>query len=106
MLSSLYRYGNIAYIGGAFEGALHNTLEAAVWNLPVLFGDHKSNKKFNEVNDLENLNYGFSINTSKEFEKEINKLLKDKIKYYTKKYIIKNTGATKKIYKSIKKFLK
>ena len=49
MLSSIYRYGNIAYIGGGFEGTLHNSLEAAIWDLPILYGKHKNNKKFYEI---------------------------------------------------------
>ena len=44
MLSSIYKYGKIAFIGGGFRGAIHNTLEAAVWNLPVIYGNHKNNK--------------------------------------------------------------
>ena len=35
---------NIAYIGGGFEGTLHNSLEAAIWDLPILYGNHKNNQ--------------------------------------------------------------
>ena len=38
LLSSIYRYGQIAYIGGGFGAGIHNTLEAAVYGMPVLFG--------------------------------------------------------------------
>ena len=106
MLSSIYKYGDIAYIGGAFEGALHNTLEAAVFDLPIIYGEHTNNKKFNEVKDLEKLNLSFSINSSKEFEKKIYKLLNNNKEYGTRNYILNNIGATSKIYKSMNKYLK
>lgn len=106
MLSSIYRYGDIAYIGGAFEGALHNTLEAAVFDLPIIYGEHTNNKKFIEVKDLEKLNLSFSVNSSKELEKKINELLNSNKKYGTKNYILNNIGATTKIYKSMIKYLK
>lgn len=51
MLSSLYRYGNMAYIGGSFGVGLHNILEAATFGLPVVFGD-KSYHRFQEAVDL------------------------------------------------------
>lgn len=51
MLSSLYRYGNMAYIGGSFGVGLHNILEAATFGLPIVFGD-KSYHRFQEAVDL------------------------------------------------------
>mgnify|MGYP001229212642 CR=1 FL=1 len=107
MLSSLYRYGNIAYIGGGFEGTLHNTLEAAIWDLPILYGKHKNNKKFNEINNMEKLKISFPINSSNEYEKKINELLiNNKNNFGTKEYVLNNIGATKLIYKSLIKLLK
>ena len=44
MLSSIYKYGKIAFIGGGFRGALHNTLEAAVWDIPIVYGLNKKIK--------------------------------------------------------------
>lgn len=52
MLSSLYRYGKYAYVGGGFRGALHNTLEAAVFGIPVFIGKHENNAKFREAIQL------------------------------------------------------
>ena len=106
MLSSIYRYGNIAYIGGGFEGTLHNSLEAAIWDLPILYGNHKNNKKFNEIRNMEKLELSFPINSIIEYEKKINKLLNKKNTYGTKKYVLNSIGATKLIYKSLNKLLK
>ena len=61
MLSSIYKYGKIAFIGGGFRGALHNTLEAAVWNLPVIYGNHKNNRKFIEVDRIEKKELDFQL---------------------------------------------
>lgn len=106
MLSSIYRYGNIAYIGGGFEGTLHNSLEAAIWDLPILYGNHKNNQKFNEIRNMEKLELTFSINSTIEYEKKINELLNKKNTYGTKKYVLNNIGATKLIFKSLNKLLK
>ena len=106
MLSSIYRYGNIAYIGGGFEGTLHNSLEAAIWDLPILYGNHKNNQKFNEIKNMEKLELTFSINSTIEYEKKINELLNKKNTYGTKKYVLNNIGATKLIFKSLNRLLK
>ena len=106
MLSSIYRYGNIAYIGGGFEGTLHNSLEAAIWDLPILYGNHKNNQKFNEIRNMEKLELTFSINSTIEYEKKINELLNKKNTYGTKKYVLNNIGATKLIFKSLNRLLK
>lgn len=106
MLSSIYRYGNIAYIGGGFEGTLHNSLEAAIWDLPILYGNHKNNQKFNEIRNMEKLELTFPINSTIEYEKKINELLNKKNTYGTKKYVLNNIGATKLIFKSLNKLLK
>lgn len=106
MLSSIYRYGNIAYIGGGFEGTLHNSLEAAIWDLPILYGNHKNNQKFNEIRNMEKLELTFPINSTIEYEKKINELLNKKNTYGTKKYVLNNIGATKLIFKSLNRLLK
>lgn len=59
MLSSIYRYGHIAYIGGGFGVGIHNILEAAVFDIPVLFGPN--NRRFREAQDLKRLKGGFEI---------------------------------------------
>jgi 3-deoxy-D-manno-octulosonic-acid transferase len=61
LLSSAYRYGDIAYIGGGFGAGIHNTLEAAVYNIPVLFGPNF--EKFQEAKELIQTGGGYSIDT-------------------------------------------
>ena len=65
LLSSMYNYGDVAYIGGGFGVGIHNTLEAAVWNMPVIFGPN--NKKFQEAQGLLKSGGGFEINTYEDF---------------------------------------
>ncbi len=66
LLSSMYNYGDVAYIGGGFGVGIHNTLEAAVWNMPVIFGPN--NKKFQEAQGLLKSGGGFEINDYEDFE--------------------------------------
>ncbi len=66
LLSSIYRYGNISYIGGGFGVGIHNTLEAAVYGIPVIFGPKYH--KFNEAVTLIKEGGGFSINNSAELK--------------------------------------
>lgn len=61
LLSSIYRYGNIAYIGGGFGSGIHNTLEAAVYGIPVIFGPNFA--KFHEAMELLACGGAFSIDT-------------------------------------------
>jgi 3-deoxy-D-manno-octulosonic-acid transferase len=73
MLSSLYRYGTIAYIGGGFGKGIHNTLEAAAYHIPVFFGPVY--KKFQEAVDLAALSGAFPINNYEEFAQQLDNLL-------------------------------
>lgn len=66
LLSSIYRYGDFAFIGGAFRGALHNTLEAAVYGIPLCFGENENNKKFMEAIELVDSGGGFTFSSSDE----------------------------------------
>lgn len=97
MLSSLYHYGEIAYIGGGFGAGIHNTLEAAAWGLPVIFGPKYD--KFQEAKDLINESAGFSIHYFEQLSSVLAQLVNDK-DYLTncgnsaKNYVEKNTGAT------------
>lgn len=65
LLSSIYRYGDLAYIGGGFGAGIHNTLEAAVYGIPVLFGPKYH--KFKEAKDLIAVGGGFSVANSQSF---------------------------------------
>jgi 3-deoxy-D-manno-octulosonic-acid transferase len=100
MLSSLYKYGNIAYIGGGFGAGIHNTLEAAAFGMPVIFGPNYS--KFKEAKDLVALKAGFSINDERELAGITETLIEDEAFYNAaskkaKNYVEENTGATKTI---------
>lgn len=75
LLSSMYNYGDVAYIGGGFGVGIHNTLEAAVWNMPVIFGPN--NKKFQEAQGLLKSGGGFEINTYDDFSSLMGSLMND-----------------------------
>jgi 3-deoxy-D-manno-octulosonic-acid transferase len=59
LLSSIYRYGDVAYIGGGFGKGIHNLLEAAVYGIPALFGPE--HHKFKEAKDLIAAGGGFTV---------------------------------------------
>ena len=100
LLSSIYRYGQIAYIGGGFGAGIHNLPEAAVYGIPVIFGPN--HKKFLEAKELLKGGGGFTISN----EAELNKVLKDFVTSpedleiageAAANYIYKSAGATQKI---------
>lgn len=102
MLSALYRYGNIAYVGGAFGSGLHNILEPIVFGLPVVFGTKY--QKFEEAVTLVAQKGGFSVADYKEFLKII-ELLQNEDFYneastIAKAYVDQNQGATMAIFQS------
>lgn len=108
MLSSLYRYGKIAYIGGGFGKSIHNTLEAAVYGIPVVFGPRF--EKFNEAKGLIACGGGFGVHTGKELGETINRLLSNEkeLSAAGKKagdYVSENTGATEIVMKRTEKLL-
>ncbi len=76
LLSSLYRYGNAAVIGGGFGAGIHNLNEAAVYGIPVLFGPN--HKKFKEAGELIARGGGFTFDGAGEFNAAINTLLNDR----------------------------
>src|SRR6202012_2394619 len=76
MLSSLYQYGNVAYIGGGFGAGIHNTLEAAAFGLPVIFGPNYL--KFKEANDLIAMQAGFTIKDGTELQTIAGSLINDR----------------------------
>ena len=59
LLSSIYRYADVTYVGGGFGVGIHNTLEAAVWDVPVIFGPN--NERFQEAQGLKACGGGFEI---------------------------------------------
>jgi 3-deoxy-D-manno-octulosonic-acid transferase len=97
ILSSVYQYGNVAYIGGGFGKGIHNILEAATFGLPIIFGPNF--KKFREARELIKLNGAFSIKNSDDLCTIINTFIKDHQTFKTagentREYIQKNLGAT------------
>ena len=74
LLSSIYHYGDVAYVGGGFGVGIHNLLEAAVWDIPVFFGPN--NQKFQEAQGLK-ANGGFEICDYAQFEQQMNRLTSD-----------------------------
>lgn len=99
MLSSLYQYGTIAYIGGGFGAGIHNTLEAAAFGLPVIFGPNY--QKFKEASDLIALGAAWSINNFNDLKLIVDKLqdrnFREASGKKAKDYVENNTGATKMI---------
>jgi 3-deoxy-D-manno-octulosonic-acid transferase len=75
LLSSIYHFGEVAYVGGGFGVGIHNVLEAAVWNMPVLFGPN--NERFQEAQGLLKSNGGFEITDYDSFELIMNRLMTD-----------------------------
>lgn len=73
LLSSIYHFGEIAYVGGGFGVGIHNVLEAAVWNVPVLFGPN--NKRFQEAQGLLRSEGGFEITDYSQFEQTVDKFM-------------------------------
>ena len=105
LLSSMYNYGDVAYIGGGFGVGIHNTLEAAVWNMPVIFGPN--NKKFQEAQGLLKSSGGFEINTYEDFSGLMSSLMNDEtfLKQAGDKagtYVAHLAGATDKVLASVK----
>ncbi|MGL6269675.1 MAG: 3-deoxy-D-manno-octulosonic acid transferase, partial [Chitinophagaceae bacterium] len=101
MLSKLYYFATVTYVGGGFGGAgIHNILEAAVYGKPVLFGP--VNQKSREAQDLMELGAAISIESAIELENTLNTLFKDKDKCkalgeLASGYVYEESGATLKI---------
>lgn len=100
MLSGLYFYATLTYIGGGFDQGIHNVLEAAVYGKPVIFGPRF--EKFREASDLVRAGAGFSIRNKEDLENQIRLLLNDVNIYHSasknaKAYLQDNKGATAKI---------
>lgn len=75
LLSSIYHYGNVSYVGGGFGVGIHNVLEAAVWDIPVIFGPN--NKNFQEAQGLLAAKGGFEISDYRSFEALMNRFAGD-----------------------------
>jgi len=102
MLSSLYQYGNVAYIGGGFGTGIHNTLEAAAFGLPVIFGPKYD--KFQEAKDLIAIGAAKSISSTEELINAFEDFAENKNAAATaRKYVADKKGATDQIISMITK---
>ena len=101
MLSALYRYGDVAYIGGGFGRGIHNILEAVTFGKPVVFGPNYH--KFQEACDIIARGGGWSIRGESDLEEgELKRLMTDPDAYRKaaeacRRYMEENLGATEKI---------
>ncbi len=105
LLSSIYNYGDVAYIGGGFGVGIHNTLEAAVWDMPVIFGPN--NKKFQEAQGLKACGGGFEIKDYDEFAALMQRFASDEsfLKQSGSQaghFVKDQAGATDKVLASVK----
>ena len=100
MLSKLYRYGEFAFIGGAYGKGLHNILEAACYGIPVLFGN-KNYEKFREAVDLINRGGAFAVADYPDLKKKYELLNVPETFMLAcdvcRQYVDENTGATQAI---------
>ncbi|GGF10133.1 3-deoxy-D-manno-octulosonic acid transferase [Hymenobacter cavernae] len=106
LLRELYRYGSIGYVGGAFGKGLHNTLEAAVFGLPLAFGPRYA--KFQEANDLVALGGAKTVETSAHLESVLRAWLQDEqlrqaASSTNRNYVLDHAGATAKIMAALPK---
>ena len=105
LLSSIYHYADVTYVGGGFGVGIHNTLEAAVWDVPVFFGPN--NQRFQEAQGLKNCGGGLEISNADDFRRymlgfeehpELMKELGEK----AGAYVASLAGATRKILSFVK----
>jgi 3-deoxy-D-manno-octulosonic-acid transferase len=101
MLSQLYRYGEFAFVGGAFGKGLHNILEAACYGVPIFFGN-KNYAKYKEANDLIMRGGAFDVSGYSELKSKYELMITRPENFLlacevTRSYVEENLGATKKI---------
>ena len=100
LLSSIYHYGSVAYVGGGFGVSIHNTVEAAVWGVPVIFGPN--NQKFQEAQELKACGGGLEISGYDDFARLMNRFTADEAALRQAgqaagSYVTNKAGATPKI---------
>ena len=100
LLSSIYRYADVTYVGGGFGVGIHNTLEAAVWDVPVIFGPN--NQRFQEAQGLKACGGGLEITCAEDFQRIMQRFISepDTIKEAGRQsgqFVEQMTGATSKI---------
>lgn len=105
LLSSIYHYGDVAYVGGGFGAGIHNVLEAAVWGIPVVFGPN--NKRFAEAQGLLASRGGFEIDNYEKFALIMDRFRSDKDFLQNSgntagSFVKQLSGATNKVFSDIK----
>ncbi len=105
LLSSIYKYGDVAYVGGGFGVGIHNLPEAAVWNLPVIFGPN--HQKFQEANELKACGGGIAIEGKEDFQRVMDAFMasEDEMKRAADAaghYVSSHSGATEKLLKLLR----
>ena len=104
LLSSIYRYGQVAYVGGGFGVGIHNLPEAAVWDIPVFFGPN--NERFQEAQELKKNGGGLEIHNYEEFAARMDELTADPTSLLKRGeaaggYVKGNAGATEIILRQL-----
>ncbi|MBR6121776.1 MAG: 3-deoxy-D-manno-octulosonic acid transferase [Prevotella sp.] len=104
LLSSIYRYATVTYVGGGFGVGIHNVLEAAVWDSPVVFGPN--NQKFQEAQELKAAGGGFEISSEEDFATLMNRFVADSqflenSGHKAGQYVKDKAGATQKVLSSV-----
>jgi 3-deoxy-D-manno-octulosonic-acid transferase len=105
LLSSIYGYADVTYVGGGFGVGIHNTLEAAVWDVPVIFGPN--NKRFQEAQGLLQCGGGLEITCADDFHRVMMRFISDpqalaEAGRQAGAFVEQMTGATKKILADVK----
>lgn len=101
LLSSIYRFARVTYIGGGFGAGIHNTIEAAAYGKPIIFGPNYSH--FREAQGLIDAGGARSINNYEQLEDALNTSLErfEEIGAKAAEYVQSELGATEKIYKDL-----
>lgn len=104
LLSRLYRYADITYVGGGFGSGIHNTLEAAAWGRPVIFGPNYT--RFAEAVGLIEAGAGFSVKSTEELRAVLHRLLYEEgaLQYASEaavRFVAKHQGATRRVVEAV-----
>ena len=100
LLSSIYNYATVTYVGGGFGEGIHNTLEAAVWGVPVIFGPN--NQRFQEAQGLKDCGGGYEIKDAADFNRVMQRFLDEpqsleKASKEAGDFVSQRVGATDRI---------
>ena len=109
MLTSLYRYGDFAYVGGARGKGLHNILEPATFGMPIFFGNRRY-QQAHEANELLKLGGAFTVDNTNELHHQFLLLYRNEenrqtVSTITQQFVLDNTGATEKVVAYVKQYV-